>query len=66
MRGTLPKPGSKPPKKTPEAIRPARPGDIRHSCADISRIRRDLAYEPTVAFETGLAHTLAWYRQQSS
>ena len=45
---------------------PARPGDIRHSCADISRIRRDLAYEPTVAFETGLAHTLAWYRQQSS
>ncbi len=45
---------------------PGRHGDIRHSCADISRIRRDLAYEPTVAFEKGLAHTLAWYRQQSS
>jgi UDP-glucose 4-epimerase len=44
---------------------PARAGDIRHSCADISRARRDLGYEPTISFETGLAHTLAWYRQQA-
>jgi UDP-glucose 4-epimerase len=45
---------------------PGRAGDIRHSCADISRIRRDLGYEPAVTFPTGLAHTVAWYRQQSS
>jgi UDP-glucose 4-epimerase len=40
-----------------------RAGDVRHSCADISRARRDLGYNPAVTFEEGLAHTLAWYRQ---
>ncbi len=39
-----------------------RAGDIRHSCANISRIRSDLGYEPTMAFRDGLARTLAWYR----
>ncbi len=41
---------------------PPRAGDIRHSCADISRARRELGYEPTVSFEEGLARTLRWYR----
>jgi UDP-glucose 4-epimerase len=40
---------------------PARAGDIRHSRADISRTRRDLGYEPLVAFVDGLAETLRWY-----
>jgi UDP-glucose 4-epimerase len=40
----------------------ARAGDIRHSRADIGRARRLLGYEPGVAFEDGLARTLAWYR----
>lgn len=43
---------------------PARPGDIRHSRADISRARRDLGYEPTVEFEEGLKRTIAWSRGQ--
>jgi UDP-glucose 4-epimerase len=42
---------------------PPRAGDIRHSRADISRTRRDLGYEPAVAFEDGLARTLEWYRE---
>jgi UDP-glucose 4-epimerase len=45
-------------------LAPARAGDVRHSRADISRTRRDLGYEPAVAFEQGLAETLRWYRQQ--
>jgi nucleoside-diphosphate-sugar epimerase len=32
-----------------------RPGDIRHSGADISRAREDLAYDPTVDLRDGLA-----------
>jgi UDP-glucose 4-epimerase len=44
---------------------PERAGDIRHSCADIRRARRDLGYEPELTFEDGLARTLAWFRQQS-
>jgi UDP-glucose 4-epimerase len=45
---------------------PARAGDIRHSRADITAARRDLGYEPAVAFEDGLAETLRWYREQSA
>ncbi len=41
---------------------PARAGDVRHSRADISRARRELGYDPKVAFEEGLAQTLAWSR----
>jgi UDP-glucose 4-epimerase len=43
---------------------PARPGDVRHSRADISRARFDLKYEPTVSFEEGLKQTLRWYQQE--
>ena len=32
-----------------------RPGDIDHSCADISRARRTLDFEPTVALDEGLS-----------
>jgi UDP-glucose 4-epimerase len=37
---------------------PPRPGDVRHSQADISRARRDLSYEPAVSFAEGLRRTL--------
>jgi len=41
---------------------PARPGEVEHSQADISRARRDLGYEPSVSFQEGLRLTLAAYR----
>ncbi len=45
--------------KISSAHSPARSGDVRHSRADITLARRDLGFEPTVAFEDGLARTLA-------
>jgi nucleoside-diphosphate-sugar epimerase len=39
-----------------------RPGDVRHSQADISLARRALGYEPSVSLEEGLRRTLEWYR----
>jgi len=45
---------------------PPRVGDVRHSRADISRIRRDLGYEPRVAFEEGLAETVRWFQSSRS
>lgn len=39
-----------------------RPGDVRHSQADISKARRLLGYEPTIDFEEGLRRTVEWYR----
>ena len=43
-------------------FRAARPGDIRTSCADVSKARAALGYEPTVTVEEGLRRTVAWYR----
>jgi UDP-glucose 4-epimerase len=39
-----------------------RAGDVRLSCADISRARQDLGYAPEIFLEEGLAKTLAWMR----
>jgi nucleoside-diphosphate-sugar epimerase len=44
----------------------ARPGDIRHSQADISRARRLIGYEPRVSLREGLERTLAWYRSEQT
>jgi len=41
---------------------PPRPGDVRHSQADISRVERDLGYHPRFSLEEGLRATLNWLR----
>jgi len=41
----------------------ARPGDVRHSQADISRARRELGFQPTVGLEEGLRRAVAHYRE---
>src|SRR4051812_24635171 len=42
-----------------EAVHDApRPGEVRHSVADVSRARRELAYEPAVTLAEGLRRTL--------
>jgi UDP-glucose 4-epimerase len=41
-------------------------GDARHTAADIERARRDLGYEPTVDFETGLQLQLEWQRSSAA
>jgi UDP-glucose 4-epimerase len=40
-----------------------RAGDIRMSLADISAARDAFGYQPLVTFEQGLAHTVAWHKQ---
>jgi UDP-glucose 4-epimerase len=41
---------------------PSRAGDIRHSCADISKARNCMNYRPQVSFEAGLKNTVEWYK----
>ncbi|MGH2706712.1 MAG: SDR family oxidoreductase [Actinomycetota bacterium] len=38
-----------------------RPGDVRHTQANIAAAREDLGYEPRVGFEEGLGATVAWF-----
>jgi UDP-glucose 4-epimerase len=42
----------------------ARPGDIRHSVADISKSREQLEYEPTTSFEEGLRQTITQFQSK--
>ncbi len=41
-----------------------RPGDIRHSYADISAAAERLGFRPSVPFEEGLDRTIRWYRER--
>ena len=43
-----------------------RPGDVRHSQADVSLARDLLGFTPVVAVEEGLRRTVEWYRQQAA
>jgi UDP-glucose 4-epimerase len=44
----------------------ARPGDVRHSQADIERARAELGYQPTTDVAEGLRRCLEWWRQRSA
>jgi UDP-N-acetylglucosamine 4-epimerase len=41
----------------------ARPGDIRHSWADISLARKYLDFEPAFSFRDALLQTASWYKE---
>lgn len=41
---------------------PDRPGDIKHSNADISKARELLGYEPDWSFEKGIEAAIEWYK----
>lgn len=42
---------------------PARPGDVKHSLADISAARKLIGFEPVVLFREGLEKSIDWYRR---
>ena len=42
---------------------PDRPGDIKHSNADISKARRLLGYDPEYDFEKGIKLAIDWYKE---
>jgi dTDP-glucose 4,6-dehydratase len=52
----------------PERVRPVadRLGHDRRYSVDITKIRRELGYEPQVDFKSGLADTVRWYRDNRS
>ena len=45
---------------------PERPGDVRHSYADISRAKELLGYTPEVMFIEGLRLTVNWYKSKGT
>eukprot|EP00605_Chrysophyceae_sp_TOSAG23-4_P002575 GSChrysophyteH1.ASY1.ANO1.2840.1 assembled CDS len=43
-------------------ILPEQPGDVKHTCASISKAKALLSYEPKVSFEEGIRLTTNWYK----
>ena len=42
-----------------------RPGEIRHSHADVSKAMQMMGFQPQISFEEGLRRSIEWYRMQS-
>jgi UDP-glucose 4-epimerase len=42
-----------------------RPGDVKHSYADISRAEKILKYAPKVSFDEGLERTIQWFKERN-
>lgn len=53
-------------RKLEPQFEPARPGDVRFSCADVSAAERELGFRATVPWQAGLATTLEFYRAQAT
>jgi nucleoside-diphosphate-sugar epimerase len=51
--------------KVEAVFEPARPGDVKHSTADVRKAKRLLDFEPGVTFIDGLKKTIAWYKGRS-
>lgn len=44
---------------------PPRPGDVRHSLADITKAQKLLGYQPTISLEEGLKRTINFFRNSA-
>ena len=52
------------PSERPAVYEEARPGDVRHSLADISKAKDCLRFEPIASIETGLKRTVNFFRKR--
>lgn len=50
-------------KKVQPIYVPARPGDVKHSLADITAARKLIGFKPVVLFREGLEKSIDWYRR---
>ena len=62
LQGALGAKGEAQSKQKP-VYREFRPGDVRHSLADISKAQRLVGYAPTHRIQAGLELAMDWYRQ---
>jgi UDP-glucuronate 4-epimerase len=42
---------------------PVQQGDVTYTCADISKSRNTLGYNPVFSFEAGIKNFIKWFEQ---
>ena len=52
-------------KKASLKMMPLQKGDVLETFADISALKRDFGYKPSVDLEEGMARFLAWFKEYS-
>lgn len=50
----------------PPTLTAPRPGDVRKTAADITRISRRMPWRPVIGFSEGLARTVAWFQARQA
>ena len=45
-------------------VMPEQPGDVPRTCADISKARELLGYDPKTPFSEGIAKLVKWYNEE--
>jgi len=50
-------------KKARVKVLPMQPGDVQRTCADISKAKKILGYQPSTPFEEGIKRFVQWYRE---
>ncbi len=45
-------------------LHPPQPGDVQHTCADISKAQRLLGYQPKTTLKEGLTSFVEWYQHE--
>jgi UDP-glucose 4-epimerase/UDP-glucuronate decarboxylase len=45
------------------SIKDSPPGSVRRRCPDITKIKREISFQPKVGLEKGLQKTIEWYDQ---
>jgi UDP-glucuronate 4-epimerase len=51
-------------KKANLVFQSEQPGDVRQTCADLTRSRQGLGYEPKIGIQEGIGRFVQWYRTQ--
>jgi UDP-glucuronate 4-epimerase len=53
-------------KKANVVFQSEQPGDVRQTCADLTRSRQALGYEPKIGIQEGIGRFVQWYRAQAT
>lgn len=51
-------------KRISRVFQEPRPGDVKHSWADISQAQKSLGYQPKIGFREGLERTIEWFSER--
>lgn len=49
-------------KTTEKELLPLQPGDVEHTYADVTVLKRDIGYEPNTNIEVGIERLVKWFK----